>query len=187
MNSYVILLRGINVGGKNKIPMTELKQCLEEREFEDVITYIQSGNVVLRSKLDAKTISEEIETALPERFKLDRSIVKVLALDHISFKEIVAQAPDDFDKDNTKCRYYVIFLMGVGSREAINQIDVHEGIDEVWQGDNAIYYRLPSLASPNATKSYLGRFTQKPLYQSVTIRNWNTTIKLLKILEGHKK
>lgn len=185
MNSYVVLLRGINVGGKNKIPMAALKLCLEEQGFEDIVTYIQSGNVVLRSKLGAKPLSAKIEAALPEKFKLDSTIVKVLALQHKVFQEIVAGAPKEFGKDNTNYRYYVIFLMGVHSSEAIKQIDVHQGIDEVWPGDKVIYYRLPSLTSPNATKSHLGKVSQKPLYQSITMRNWKTTLKLLEIVEKH--
>ena len=56
MNTYVILIRGINVGGKNKIPMAGLKKCLEELGFSDVSTYIASGNVILKSKKGAKAI-----------------------------------------------------------------------------------------------------------------------------------
>jgi uncharacterized protein (DUF1697 family) len=186
MKSYAILLRGINVGGKNKIPMVELKRFLEEQEFEDIRTYIQSGNVVLRSNLGAEALSERIEAKLPEGFRLDSSIIRVLAFEHKKFKEIVAQAPKDFGKDNTNYRYYVIFLIGIGANEAISQIDVHQGIDEAWQGDQVIYYRLPSLTSANATRSHLNKVTQKPLYQSITIRNWNTTVKLLELLEKHK-
>ena len=67
MKTYVILLRGINVGGKNKIPMADLKLFLEEQGFKDVLTYIQSGNVVLRSDLAAKTLSAKIEDSLPKK------------------------------------------------------------------------------------------------------------------------
>jgi uncharacterized protein (DUF1697 family) len=49
MNTYVVLLRGINVGGKNKVSMAELKKCLEELGLSNVLTYVVSGNVVLRS------------------------------------------------------------------------------------------------------------------------------------------
>ena len=49
VTSYLVLLRGINVGGKNKVSMAELKKCLEELEFSDVSTFIVSGNVVLTS------------------------------------------------------------------------------------------------------------------------------------------
>ena len=49
MNTYIVLLRGVNVGGKNKVPMTGLKRCLEELGFSNVLTYIASGNVILKS------------------------------------------------------------------------------------------------------------------------------------------
>lgn len=186
MKTYVILLRGINVGGKNKISMAELKLFLEEQGFEDVVTYIQSGNIVLRSDLDAKKLSAKIENSLPKKFKLDSSVIKILALDRKTFKKVVAQAPKLFGKDDSKYRYYVLFPMGRRTSEAIKEIDVREGIDKAWQGDAAIYYRLPSLTSPNATKSYLNKVTQKPIYAAITMRNWNTTIKLLEILERYK-
>jgi uncharacterized protein (DUF1697 family) len=186
MKTYVILMRGINVGGKNKIPMAELKQFLEDQGFEDVVTYIQSGNVVLRSELDAKTLGAKIEKSLPKKFKLDSAIIKILALDRKTFKKVVAQAPKEFGKDDSNYRYYVLFPMETRTSEAIKEIDVRQGIDKAWQGDAAIYYRLPSLTSPNATKSYLNKVTQKPIYAAITMRNWNTTIKLLEILEGHK-
>ncbi|HUE97752.1 MAG TPA: DUF1697 domain-containing protein [Anaerolineales bacterium] len=112
MKTYVILLRGINVGGKNKIPMAELKLFLEEQGFEDVVTYIQSGNVVLRSDLNAKTLGAKIENSLPKKFKLDSSVIKILALDRKTFKKVLAQAPKEFGKDDSKYRYYVLFLMG---------------------------------------------------------------------------
>jgi uncharacterized protein (DUF1697 family) len=186
MKTYVILMRGINVGGKNKIPMAELKLFLEEQGFEDVVTYIQSGNVVLRSDLNAKTLSATIEKGLPKKFKLDSSVIKILALERKTFKKVVAQAPKEFGKDEGQYRYYVLFPMGTRVSKAIKEIDVREGIDKAWQGEAAIYYRLPSLTSPNATKSYLNKVAQKPIYAALTMRNWKTTTKLLAILEGRK-
>lgn len=186
MKTYVILLRGINVGGKNKIPMAELKQFLEEQGFEDVVTYIQSGNVVLRSDLHAKALSAKIENSLPRKVKLDSSVVKILALDGKTFKKVIAQAPKEFGKDDSKYRYYVLFLMGVRASAVMKEIDLRPGVDQAWQGDAAIYCRLPSLTSPDATKSYLNKLTQKPVYAAITMRNWKTTTKLLEILEGHK-
>ena len=184
MNAYVILMRGINVGGKNKIPMAELKLCLEELGFESVATYIQSGNVVLRSDLDAEALSAKIEDMLPKKFKLNSLIIRVVALEYKTFKKIVMQAPKEFGKDNVSYRYNVIYLMNFSPSEAMEQISVRQGVDEVWQGDKAIYYRN---SIPNATKSHLGKITQQPVYQSITIRNWNTTTKLLKLLEEHKR
>ena len=183
VNTYVILMRGINVGGKNKIPMAELVQRLEELGFEGVTSYIQSGNVVLRSDLDAAALSAKIEDMLPRQFKLDSSIVRVAALDYGTFKKIVAQAPEDFGEDPSSYRYNVIFLMDSSPTEAMRQIDAREGVDAVWRGDHAIYFRN-SVA--NASKSRLSKITQQPIYRSITIRNWNTTTRLLELLEEHK-
>jgi uncharacterized protein (DUF1697 family) len=180
VNAYVILMRGINVGGKNRIPMAELKLRLEELGLEDVATYIQSGNAVLRSNLDAASLSAKIEDMLPRKFKLDSSTVRVVALEYATFKEIVVQAPEDFGKDTSSYRYNVIFLMDSSPAAALQQIDAREGVDTVWQGDNAIYFRNSVL---NASKSRLSRITQQPIYRSITIRNWNTTTKLLELLE----
>src|SRR6186997_187583 len=129
MKTYVVLLRGINVGGKNKISMAELKLFLEEQGFKDVVTYIQSGNVVLRSDLPAKKLSAKIEARLPKEFKLDSSLIKILALPHKTFKNVVAQAPKEFGKDNSRYRYFVLFLMGTRASTAMKEIDVREGID----------------------------------------------------------
>jgi uncharacterized protein (DUF1697 family) len=183
MNAYVILMRGINVGGKNKVPMAELKLCLQELGFESITTYIQSGNVVLRSELDADALSAKIEDMLPKKFKLDDSIIRVAALEYKTFKKIVMQAPKEFGKDSTSYRYNVIFLMNFSPTKAMQQIDAREGVDKVWQGDKAIYFRNSTL---NASKSHLSRITQQPVYKSITIRNWNTTTKLMKLLEEHK-
>ncbi len=181
--SYVLLIRGINVGGKNKVPMPALKQLLEKQGFENVRTYIQSGNVVLDSTLDANALASRVEQALPAKFTLDRSIIRVLALDQKTFKEIVALAPKEFGEDDELYRYYVLFLIDTKPAEAMKDIEVRDGVDTAWEGKSVIYYRLPSLKSRDATKSRLNKVTQKPLYQLITMRNWKTTTKLLELLE----
>jgi len=180
MNIYVILLRGINVGGKNKIPMTELKLFLEEQGFDNVMTFIQSGNVILQSKLDAKTLSQKIEKSLPRKFKLDSSIIKVLVLTNEQLQMIVDNKPKDFGDQPEKYHSDVIFLIGISADEAIKVFEPREGVDKVWQGDLAIYSQR---LSAKRTKSRLSKIVGTPVYQSMTIRSWNTTTKLLKILE----
>ena len=69
MKRYVALLRGINVGGKNKIPMAELKKGFEELGFEEVKTYLNSGNVIFSSdKEDVEKLKKQIETMINEQF-----------------------------------------------------------------------------------------------------------------------
>jgi uncharacterized protein (DUF1697 family) len=173
-------MRGINVGGKNKIPMPELKLRLEELGFEGVATYIQSGNVVLRSDLDAAALGSRIEDMLPREFNVDKPPVRVVAIESGTYRKIVMQAPEDFGTDDASFRYNVIFLIDATPADAMQQVEVREGVDAVWQGDNALYFRN-SMA--NASKSRLSRIAQQPIYQSITIRNWNTTRTLLRLLD----
>ena len=180
---YVILIRGINVGGKNKVPMLQLKELLEESGFENVRTYIQSGNVILHSDLNAESVASRVESLLPQKFTLDRTTIRVLAVDHATFRDVVMQAPKDFGVDDDLYRYYVLFLIDTEPAEAMKDIEVRENVDTAWEGKTVIYYRLPSLKSKDATRSRLNRLTQKPLYQLVTMRNWGTTRKILELLE----
>lgn len=184
MNKYIVLLRGINVGGKNKISMQELKICLENFGFQDVVTYIQSGNVILKSRLNAEEVASKIENLLPRRFMLDSKIIKALAINKNTYEQIISEAPKEFGSDIKDYRYDVIFLIGINSSEAMREIELREGVDTAWQGRGVIYFQRPSLSSPDATKSRLGKIIGKPIYKFMTIRNWNTSAKLLEVIKN---
>lgn len=181
MNTYLVLLRGINVGGKNKMAMAELKVLLEELGCENVATFIQSGNVILQSKLSAKTLGENIENHLPKKFKLDSSIIKVLVLTETQIQSIVKNKPKGFGDQPNKYHSDVVFLMGVSSDDAMKVFNPREGVDKVWQGDLAIYSQR---LSAKRTTSRLSKIVGTSIYKSMTIRNWNTVTKLLKLLDN---
>jgi uncharacterized protein (DUF1697 family) len=96
VTSYLVLLRGINVGGKNKLPMAQLRQLLVDLGYSDVSTYIASGNVLLRSDRSAPEIKERIEEALPRTFRLDSDLVAVLVLTHADLRSVVDGRPKGF-------------------------------------------------------------------------------------------
>jgi len=179
MNTYVILIRGINVGGKNIVPMVALRKCLEEQGFSDVLTYIASGNVILKSKKRANQVKAQIEAVLPENFKLDDEVIKVLVLTHHQLQAIIDKKPKGFGEQPEKYHSDVIFLMGIDSAQAMPAFDPREGVDKVWPGDGVIYSQR---LSAQRTKSRLSKIIGSPVYKSMTIRNWNTTTKLLEIL-----
>ena len=180
MHTYLILLRGINVGGKNKIPMAEFKLFLEEQGCTNVTTYIQSGNVILQSNLDAKALNQKIEENLPKEFKLDSSIIKVLVLTKEELQQIVNNRPTGFGDQPEKYHSDAIFLIGTKAAQAMPVFSPREGVDKVWPGDGVIYSQR---LSAQRTKSRLSKIVGTPAYQSMTIRNWNTTTKLLEMLE----
>ena len=157
-----------------------LKKCLEELGHTKVSTYINSGNVILESDKSATTIQAQIEEALPKQFKLNDELIKVLVLTHKQFQAVVDNKPKGFGEEPEKYHSDAIFLMGLDAAEAMSVFNPREGVDNVWQGDGVIYSQR---LSAQRTKSRLGKIVGTPVYQSMTIRSWNTTTKLLKLLE----
>lgn len=180
MNTYVVLLRGINVGGKNKVSMAELKKCLEEQGFQDVRTYIASGNVLLRSDKTAGQVQDVIEKMLPKCFKLDSELIKILALTRQQLKAIVDNKPAGFGDEPNKYHSDAIFLMGLDVNETMPVFSPREGVDKVWPGVGVVYSQR---LSAERTKSRLSKIMLSPAYKSMTIRSWGTTVQLLKLLD----
>jgi uncharacterized protein (DUF1697 family) len=178
---YVVLLRGINVGGKNKLSMAALKTALEEIGCDNVATYIQSGNVILDSKRGAAALEAEIEKILPKKFKLDSDLIKVLALPRATYRAMVHKRPKGFGDEPGKYHSDAIFLMeGLPLKEAVTAFDPREGVDTMWPGKGIIYHQR---LSAQRTKTRLTKVLGSPVYKSMTIRNWATTIKLAEMLD----
>ncbi|MDB5162316.1 MAG: hypothetical protein JWM52_824 [Candidatus Saccharibacteria bacterium] len=180
MTKYLILIRGINVGGKNKVSMATLREMLEDLEFKNVSTYINSGNVLLESTKNAREVKNEIESALPKNFKLDTALIKVHVLTHERLRKVISDKPHSFgDAPET---YYsdAIFLMDVSIDEAVVVFSPREGVDAIWPGDGVIYSQR---LGEKRTQSRLSKIVGTPVYKSMTIRSWKTTLKLLDLLE----
>lgn len=183
-SQYLVLLRGINVGGNNIIKMADLKACFESMGFGDVVTYIQSGNVVFKAaEKDIAKLTTKIEGVLSERFSYKSRLVTVA---YKELKKVVEDAPKGFGRDLDNYRCDVIFLKEpLTVKEAMKNVRVKEGVDNAFAGKTVLYFsRLTSRAS----QSYLTKIITLPMYQNMTIRNWNTTTKLLALMEaGNEK
>jgi uncharacterized protein (DUF1697 family) len=178
---YVVLLRGINVGGKNPVPMSALKDCLGELGYANVGTYIASGNVILESGKTRKAIEAEIEGVLPARFKLHSELVRVLTLSANQLRAIVEDRPKGFGDAPGTYHSDAIFLMGITAAKAMTVFSPRAGVDAIWPGKGVIYSQR---LSAQRTKSRLNRIVGSPAYASMTIRNWATTTKLLELVEA---
>ncbi len=176
MSEYLVLLRGINVGGKNKVPMADLRELLEELGCRDVTTYIASGNVILRSDAPRAEIRRTIEQALPARFKLDSELVSVLVLTHAELQAVVDNKPKGFGEEPDTYHSDAIFLIDIDAAIAMEVFDPRPGVDRVWPGDGVIYSQR---LSAERTKSRLSKAISTPAYKSMTIRSWTTTRALL--------
>lgn len=183
MQTYVVLLRGVNVGGKNTIAMSELRGCLTELGFENVATYINSGNVLLDSKLSPTQIKKQIETALIENFKFDSQLIKVLVLTLSQLRCVIDNKPAGFGEQPGKYHSDVIFLIDCEIDQALSVFNPREGVDTIWPGEQVIYSQR---LSAKRTKSRLSKIVGTSVYRSMTIRTWSTTVKLCTLLEERK-
>jgi uncharacterized protein (DUF1697 family) len=181
MNTYVILVRGINVGGKNKISMAHLRTYLEELGFSRVSTYIASGNVILQSDKPHDKIKSQIKAALSQNFKLDDKLIKVLVLARQQFQSVIENKPEGFGEQPDQYHSDAIFLMSIDSAQAMPAFDPRKEVDTIWPGDGVIYSQR---LSAQRSKSKLGKIAASPAYKSMTMRSWSTTTKLLELLKN---
>jgi uncharacterized protein (DUF1697 family) len=178
---YLILLRGINVGGRNKVPMAALRELLESHGHTKVSTYLVSGNVILSSDRSAATIKRELEKALPEVFKLDSELIAVLVLTRAQLQAVIRDRPKGFGDQPDTYHSDVVFLMGIDAPTAMKVFDPRSGVDAVWPGTGVIYSQR---LSAQRTKSRLGKIVGTPAYKLMTIRSWTTTLALLERMEA---
>lgn len=176
---YLALLRGINVGGNNIIKMVDLKKCFESMGFTDVVTYIQSGNVIFSSeeKSQAKLITT-IEECLSKKFNYKSKIVLVTDK---QLEKVVKKAPKGFGTEPDTYRYDVIFIKEpLKPAAALKEIRLREGVDTAFAGEVVLYF---ARTIDQITKSYISKIVGTPNYKNMTIRNWNTTSKLLVLMQ----
>lgn len=181
MTRYLVLLRGINVGGRNKVPMAALRELLESHGHTGVSTYIASGNAILSSERTAASIKRDLEDALPRTFRLDSSMIAVLVLTRAQLRAVVRDRPPGFGAHPETYHSDVIFLIGIDAATAMQVFDPRPGVDAVWPGSGVIYSQR---LSAERTKSRLGKIVGTPAYKSMTIRSWATTLALLERMEA---
>ena len=170
INRYIVLLRGINVSGKNKLPMQELRDLLKSLEYENVQTYIQSGNIILESKKEKTKIAKEIKLGIDQKFGYDVPVI-VRALEE--WKKIIDKIPYPLNEGKS---LYFTFLDNVPEKTeiTINKLDS----DEFTIINDVVY--LYCLGGYGNTKLSNNIF-EKKLGVRASTRNYRTTMKLLEL------
>lgn len=178
MNRYVALLRGINVGGNNLIKMAALRAHFEQLGHADVATYIASGNVLFSTRSSSKrALVKTLEAALSLEFSYESRLVLLSAGE---LARVVQEAPAGFGREPKEYRYDVLFVKDpLTPKQALADVPTTPGVDETAAGSHALYFRR--LIS-KASRSRLARIVGLPVYRSLTIRNWNTTLKLAELV-----
>jgi len=180
MSSSVVLIRGINVGGKNPVKMSALRELLEELGCTNVETLLVSGNAVVDDA--PANLATRLEAELPKRFTLHDEAVKVLVLSNKQFRAVIAGRPKGFGDHPELYHSDALFLIGIPVDMSI--FDPREGVDAVWPGTGVVYSQR---LSAQRTKSKLSKMMESPDYKSMTIRSWSTTLKLAAMLDRREE
>jgi uncharacterized protein (DUF1697 family) len=174
---YVALLRGINVGGKNIIKMADLKKAVEKCGFTNVITYIQSGNVLFES--DQKNIHEivkKLEAALLKDFAYES---RIIVRTHEQLKKTLAEVPPEWRTNRDLSCYLAFIAEPFSALELAPQVELRDSYDFLKAGEGVLY--MTTLSS-GLTKSKFTKLNTKVFYKEISIRNYNTVQKLLGLM-----
>lgn len=174
---YLALLRGINVGGKNKIAMPALRDTFERLGFDSVTTYINSGNVVFSDDGgDDPAISRDIEAAIRRDFDLD---IRIVLRDLPTVRGVIDALPETWVNDATTTANVLFLYREIDGPELLEQIVVRPEFDEVEYASGALLWRVDKAV---LAKSGMMRLAGTPLYRQMTVRNVNTTRKVADIM-----
>lgn len=176
--TLVALLRGINVGGHNKVPMAELRELAATLGFGEVRTHLQSGNVIFTSTTDPDQAAAQIEQALAQRLGLN---IRVLVRTRDEIAAVVAANPLGFVATDP-ARHFVGFLSAVPDPDRL--AGLHPGDHEPDQFriiGREIYLWCPAGARETRLTN---AFLEKRLAVTATARNWNTVTRLLVLVGG---
>jgi uncharacterized protein (DUF1697 family) len=176
VSSYVALLRGINVSGRNKIPMAELRTLFETLKCEDVVTYIQSGNVVFSSLAKPVKVANDIAAGIKREFGFE---IPVVVRTRAELAKVAASNPY-LVTGADESKLHVTFLAEKPTAAAIATLDHDRGPpDEFTVAGREIFMLLPN--GMGRTKLTIDYF-EKRLGTRGTARNWNTVNKLLDLM-----
>jgi uncharacterized protein (DUF1697 family) len=179
MARFAILLRGINVGGKKKVSMAELRELLKKQGYADVSTLLQSGNVVLTSdETDPAAVAGQIERAIADEFSMT---VRCLVRTGPEMRVVIEGNPLTARATNGS-RMMALFLSEQPAAELLAANDpVTLAPLDVAVGERVVYQWCPDgvLEAPPVVG-----FLEKKLKVTVTGRNWNTVTKLSALLDA---
>lgn len=176
---YVALLRGINVGGKNRVEMVRLKSTFESAGMTNVSTYINSGNVIFKTPSRKKAqVEPKLEKAIEGDFGFS---IKVLLRDLTSMRRLLKDLPNKWTNDSDM-RCDVLFLWKEHDRPSVvKELPIKTELVDVIYTPGAIILRVDRA---DVLKSGISRLIGSDLYRGLTIRNCNTVRKLADLMEA---
>ncbi|MDE2888962.1 MAG: DUF1697 domain-containing protein [Gemmatimonadota bacterium] len=176
---FLALLRGVNAGGKNVVPKDALRGCFEGLGFSSVRTYIQTGNILFRSKdTDVPALTGEIERALSERFSYN---ARAVVLSRKSYRTAVDAAPEKWGQDDAQMHHALFTLAGADPEDILARLRPPRLESEtVTAGPGVIFW---TVSRARLTRSTWVKLPASREYQKLTARNQNTVFRLRKLFE----
>jgi uncharacterized protein (DUF1697 family) len=174
---YLALLRGINVGGKNKVNMQALKAVFEQAGFKHVVTYISSGNVLFSADAEPQAVRIKCEALLAEHFQVNNP-VGVLRAD--AWAEAVENAPTWWGAAPDAAHNAMYVLPPLTAEEAIAQVgQANAQYEQIAHCNNIIFWSAMRKGYSRTQWSKMMEY--KSVYQAITIRNYHTALALANI------
>lgn len=176
---YIALLRGINISGKNKISMSELKFVFEHHQYQNVFTYLNSGNVVFESDIeDKEMIRKDIYEMIKNKFNLN---IPVFIMTSFELEDLLDHQPKWWQTNNKENYHNLIFIIPpTTSKEVVSELGkINEDLEKIEVYHNSIFW---SYDLKNYRKSYWWKKTaSSDIKDQITIRTANTMKKVLEI------
>jgi uncharacterized protein (DUF1697 family) len=175
MITYISILRGINVSGHNIIKMDQLKKLIENLGFENVHTYIQSGNLIYQTKKTAPIkLSERIKNSIQKEFGFD---VPVFTITSETLEVVIKNNPFQKDINKDAVFFHVTFLSAIPAQEKIEILKSIDSKNDIFEiVEQAMYLYCPN---GYGNTKLTNTFVESKLKASATTRNWKTTNELL--------
>jgi len=180
MGVIIGLLRGVNVGGHNKIKMDALRALCGSLKLKDACTYVQSGNVVFRSDVkDLVRLAKRLEDGIERDFGFRPAVILRTAAE---LRDVIARNPFGKHRGIEPKKLLVTFLASEPSQEARDKaLQIKAGADELHIDGRELYIYFPNgMGRPTLSPAAVERALKTP----GTGRNWNSVTKLLEIAEG---
>ncbi|MBP9718223.1 DUF1697 domain-containing protein [Candidatus Gracilibacteria bacterium] len=178
MQKYVALLRGINVGGNKKVPMADLKKCLEKLDFKNIKTLLNSGNVVFEgAKSDEKKLIKKLEAALEEKFNFT---VPVILRTAEEIEKLIKTDPFQNIHVDKNTRLYITFLAEKSTSAMGIPYESSKKEFRILEKTNRELFSILQL-SPSTKTTELMSIIEKEFGKNVTTRNWNTVLKIAEL------
>jgi len=183
MTGYIALLRGVNVGGHNIIKMADLKSVFEQRGFTNVLTYINSGNILFDSeKEDITALKNICEKIIADGFGLDIPVCVIFAAE---LTEALAHAPAWWNQDESAKHDAIFTIPPMTATEIIAHVgEVKEDYEKVAYHGRVIFWSAPIATFSRTRWSKISK--DKAMYRAITVRNANTALKLADLVGGKK-